>query len=156
MSINILLITQFWLTWRYFVDIFHSALSTKEIFQVISQIQLFLSIFILHNTNKCLSSIINEIPTTFLLMQRFEVTVKTKSCFVSHLCSSDETKHVHMYTRQLILLRILAAPQGSLSFPDTGVTLITYLTHEVFSISETKLSLDFSYLYPKFPVANHN
>ena len=45
-----------------------------------------------------------------------------------------------MYTLSLNLLRIMAAPQSSLSIPDTGFNLITFLTHEVFSISEMFVS----------------
>ena len=50
------------------------------------------------------------------------------------------TEHVHMYTTSLTLLRIMATPQGSLSIPDTGVTLKSFLTHEVFSISDIFVS----------------
>ena len=69
-------------------------------------------------------------------MQRFEATFIKNSCFVLHLYSSDLTDHVHMYAPSLNILRILAESQGSLSVLDTGVTFITLLTHEVFSISE--------------------
>ena len=41
------------------------------------------------------------------------------------------------------LLIILAEPQGTISIPDTGVTSITFLTHEVFSISDIFESLTF-------------
>ena len=50
------------------------------------------------------------------------------------------TEYVHMYTPSLTLLKILAATQGALSILDTGVTLITLLTHEVFSISDIFVS----------------
>ena len=39
-----------------------------------------------------------------------------------------------MYTLSLTFLRIKAAPQGSISITNNGVTFITFLTHEVFSI----------------------
>ena len=99
------------------------------------QIELCLYLFILQNTNRLISSIINEIPTTFWLMQMFEVTVKN-ACFVLHLHSSDLTENVHMYTPSLTLPRMLATPQGYLSITDTGFTRITFLTLEVFSISK--------------------
>ena len=54
--------------------------------------------------------------------------------------SSYFTLHVHMNTLSLTTLRIQAAPQGYLSITDTGFTLITFLTHEVFSISEICVS----------------
>ena len=60
---------------------------------------------------------------------------KTNACFVLHLYSSNMTEHVHMYTPSSSLLKILDAYQGYISIPDTGVTFITLLTHEVFSIS---------------------
>ena len=71
----------FLITWSYFVEIFHSALSTKEMFQNMSQTELCMSIFIPHNKNRCISSIINESPTTFRFMQIFEVTVINKCMF---------------------------------------------------------------------------
>ena len=47
-------------------------------------IELYLSFFVFYNTNICISYIINESPTTFLLVQIFEVTIKNKSnCFVT-------------------------------------------------------------------------
>ena len=48
-----------------------------------------------------------------------------------------------MKTPSLTLLRILAAPQGTLSIQDTVVTYITFLTHEIFSISDIFESLTF-------------
>ena len=57
------------------------AQTTKEFFKGMSQIEICLSVFILQNTNRCINSIINEIPTTFLLMQMFEVTVIKKCMF---------------------------------------------------------------------------
>ena len=104
-----------------------------------SQIDLCLSFFILQNRNRCIRSIINEISTTFWLMQRFEVTVKN-ACFVFHLYSSDLTEHLHMQTPSLNLLRTLAETQGYIYIPDTGITFITLLTHEVFSISDIFVS----------------
>ena len=46
-----------------------------------------------------------------------------------------------MYTPLLTLLRILAALQYSLVILDTGVAFITLLTHEVFFISVTFVSI---------------
>ena len=46
-----------------------------------SQIFLCRAVFILQNTNMCISHIINEYPTTFRLMQRFEMTVINKCIF---------------------------------------------------------------------------
>ena len=57
------------------------AQTTKEFYKGLSQFFLCLSIFSLQNTNRCISSIINEIPTTFPLMQRFEMTVINKCIF---------------------------------------------------------------------------
>ena len=57
------------------------AQNTKEFFKGISQNEIFLSISILQNKNRCIISIINETPTTFWLMQRFEVTVIKKCMF---------------------------------------------------------------------------
>ena len=71
----------FLITWSYSVEIFHSALSTKEIFQGIYQIELCLSFLIFHKTNMCISSIINDIHTKHLLVQRFEGPVKNKCMF---------------------------------------------------------------------------
>ena len=68
----------FLLPWSYFVDKFHMAQSTKELFKGMSQIEICLYLFFLQDKNRCISSIINDIPTTYLLMQRFEVTVKNK------------------------------------------------------------------------------
>ena len=45
-----------------------------------------------------------------------------------------------MYSPKWTPLRILAVPQGYLCIPVTGVTLITLLTDEVFSISENFIS----------------
>ena len=45
-----------------------------------------------------------------------------------------------MYTTSLTFLRIKADPQGYLCIPDTVVTLINFLTHEVFSISDIFVS----------------
>ena len=55
--------------------------TTKELFKDVSQIEIFLYVFILQNKNRCISSIINEIPTTFWLMKKFEVTVKKYCMF---------------------------------------------------------------------------
>ena len=100
-----------------------------------SKIGTFLSVFILQNTNRCISYIINEILTKFWFMQRFGLTLINKYMLPQHLFSSDLTLHVHMYIPKLNFLRIQAAPQVYLSIPDTVVTLIIFLTHEVFSIS---------------------
>ena len=51
--------------------------TTEEFFKGMSQIT-FSYVFILQNTNMCISSIIYENPTTFWLMQRFEMTVINK------------------------------------------------------------------------------
>ena len=45
-----------------------------------------------------------------------------------------------MDTPSLTFLVIQASPQDYLSIPNTGVTFITFLTHEVFSISDIFLS----------------
>ena len=71
------------------------------------------------------------------------MTVVNKCMFFQQFYSSDLTLHVHMNTTSFTLIRIHAAPQGSISIPDTGVTFITFLTHEVFSISDIFLSLTF-------------
>ena len=57
------------------------AQTTKELYKGISQFFLCLSVFILQNKNRSISSIINESPTTFQLMQRFEMTVINKCMF---------------------------------------------------------------------------
>ena len=57
------------------------AQTTKELFKGISQLENFLSVIILQIKNGCISSIINERFTTFLLMQRSEVTVINKCMF---------------------------------------------------------------------------
>ena len=61
---------------------------------------------------------------------------KRNACFVQHLYSSNLTLYVHMYTPSLTLFIVLSAPQGYFSIPDTGITLIIFLTREVFSISD--------------------
>ena len=119
------------------------AQTTKELFKGIYQMFLCHSVFFLQNTNICISSIINENPPTFQLMQRFEMTVIKNACFVQNLYSSDWKLHVHMKNTSLTLLIIQAAPQGSISIPDTGVTSITFLTHVVFYISDIFVSFTF-------------
>ena len=57
------------------------AQTTKDLFKGISQIDICLSVFIFQNTNSCISSIINESPTTFRFMQIFEMTVINKCMF---------------------------------------------------------------------------
>ena len=104
---------------------------------------LFLSVFILQNTNRCISYIINEIPTTFRLMQSFKMTVINKCIFFQQLYSSYLTLHVHINTPSLNILRIKATPKGSISIPDTIVTFLTFLTHELFSISDMFVSFTF-------------
>ena len=114
--------------------------TTKDLFKGISQIDICLSVFIFQNKNSCIRSIINESPTTFRFMQIFEMNVIKNTCFVQKLYSSDLTLYVHMNTPSLTILRIQATPQGSLSISNTGATLITFLTHQVFSISNILVS----------------
>ena len=116
------------------------AQTTKTFFKGIYQIEIFLSVFIPQDTNRRISSIINESPKTFLLMQRFEVTFINKYMFFQHSYSSDLSLHINMYTPLLNFLIIKAVPQGSIYISDTGVTLITFLTHEVFSITDIFIS----------------
>ena len=89
-------------------------------------------------------------PQHFDWCKGLELLSYTNSCFVQQLYSSDLTLHAHMNTPSLNILRIQAAPQGYLSIPDTGVTFITFLTHQVFSISGIFVSFTFiwgHYLY---------
>ena len=57
------------------------AQTTKEFLMGMSQFFLCRSVFILQNTNRRISYIINENPTIFRLMQRFEMTVINKFMF---------------------------------------------------------------------------
>ena len=59
--------------------------TTSEFYKGIYQFFLCLSVFILQNTNMRISSIINESPTTFLLIQRFEMDVINKCMFCQPL-----------------------------------------------------------------------
>ena len=104
-------------------------------FQGMFEIYPCLCVIILWNTNRCVCSTINEIPTTFGLMQMFELTFINKCMFLLQLYSSDLTKHEHMYTSPLTLFMMLLVPHRFLSMLNTGVTLITVLTHNKFSIS---------------------
>ena len=81
-SINIYINDNNELTWSYFVDIFHMVHTTKELFKGMSQIDIFIYVFILQNTNMCISSIIYEITNFFWLMQRFEVVAHMHFIYV--------------------------------------------------------------------------
>ena len=67
-----------YLTRSYFVYIFHMAIPAKELFKGMIQLFLWFSVFVLQNTNRWISSIFYEDPTTFSLVQRFVMTVINK------------------------------------------------------------------------------
>ena len=67
-----------YLIWSYFLYILHMALPTKEFFKGTIKLFLWFSVFYLQNTNRCISSIVYENPTTFSLVQRFPMTVIKK------------------------------------------------------------------------------
>ena len=118
------------------------AQTTKEFFNGMFQCFLCLTVLILKNTNRCISSIIYENPTTFSLMQRFEITVINKFmiCTAVVFIRFDITC---MKTSSFTVLIILAVPQGTISITYTIVTSITFLTHEIFSISDIFVSFTF-------------
>ena len=103
-------------------------------FQGMFQIYICFSIFNPHNTNRCVCYIINDITTTFLFIQRFEVTVINKNMFFLHLYSSYLNEHKQMYTPLLTFIRILIAPQRPLYIFNTGLSSIKVLTSKEFSI----------------------
>ena len=67
-----------YLTWGYFVYIFHMSLPIKELFKGMIQLFLWFSVFVLQNSNRCISSTVYENPTTVSLVQRFAMTVINK------------------------------------------------------------------------------
>ena len=111
-------------------------LPTKEFFKGTIQLFLWFSVFSLQNTNRCISSIVYENPTTLSLVQRFVMAVIKNAWFFQHLYSTYCKLHAHMFTPSFTVLRIMAASQATRSIPDTGVTFITFFTHEEFSISD--------------------
>ena len=69
------------LTSSYFVYMFHMAPPTKELSYGMMQIFLCCSVFVFQNTNRCISSIVYQDPTTFSFVQRFVMTV-IKKCML--------------------------------------------------------------------------
>ena len=64
----------------FFQSIPHSTVHQSK-FQWLFQIMLRLSVIITQNRNRCICSIINERPTIFWLVQKFDVTVINKCRF---------------------------------------------------------------------------
>ena len=67
-----------YITRSYFVYMFHMELPTKELFKGMIHLFLWLSVFVLQNKNRCISSIVYEDPTVFILVQIFVMTVINK------------------------------------------------------------------------------
>ena len=108
--------------------------TTKSLFKGIYQIDPFLSVFILQNTNRWIGSIINEIPTTFVLMQRFEVTVIKNACFPTLLFIIFDITYT--YVHSIIDFSHNTGCSRGLSFYSIYCSHTRNIfTHELFSIS---------------------
>ena len=128
----------FLLTWSYFVDVFCS-----ENYTEILSVQLCLYVFIIQSKNIYIWYIINEIPKSLWLMQIFKVTVISRCifCLKNIFFRSDWTStYIHSIIKFLKKLQI---PQSYISIFNTGVTIITLITHEELSISFMFVSFTF-------------
>ena len=68
-------------------------------FQGTFQIELCLSVIILHNTNRCICYIINHSPTKLLLMQWFEETVINKLMFCRiHIFIRSDLTYTYLHS----------------------------------------------------------
>ena len=122
-------------TWSYFVYIFHMALPTKKLSKGMIQLFLWLSVFVLRNTNRCISSIVYENTTTFSLVQRFVMTVINK-CMLCQQVIFNIMKIIYTYVYSIShCSQNTGCTQATYSIPDTGVIFITFLTHAQSSIS---------------------
>ena len=95
----------------------------------------FVYLYLSSKTQICSSALLSmRAQQHFYWCKGLKLLSKSNACFVLNFYSSDMTEHVHMYNQYFTLLRILATTQCSLSIPDTGFTLITFIKYEVFTL----------------------